>query len=209
MKQQIIPIMDQGGTPTVNARDLWEKLESKQRFADWIKDRIEKYGFNEHEDFFVILGKSTGGRPSTEYHLTMDMAKELAMVENNEMGRTIRRYFIQCEKKLRNRDAEYRKIRADSKTTRNHFTAALADHGYTKKHEFIQTTRQMKRVFGISSAKDVMKPGELKLIAAAELIASFKIDESDLEGYHEVNPVCVDSSRGVLELAGRKKLIGA
>lgn len=86
----------------VNARELWEFLESKQRFADWIKSRIAKYSFEEGKDFFIILGKSSGGRPDNDYIITLDMAKELAMVENNERGRQARQYFIEVEKRYRN-----------------------------------------------------------------------------------------------------------
>ncbi|MFS1583842.1 MAG: antA/AntB antirepressor family protein, partial [Candidatus Arsenophonus phytopathogenicus] len=64
---------------TVNARDLHAFLESKQKFADWIKDRIQQYGFIESQDFIVILGKTpNGGRPAKEYHISLDMAKELS-----------------------------------------------------------------------------------------------------------------------------------
>jgi len=93
------------GQPTqlCNARDLHATLESEQQFADWIKNRIEKYGFTDGEDFFINLRKTSlrGGRPATDYHLTLDMAKELAMVENNERGRQVRRYFIAVEKEAR------------------------------------------------------------------------------------------------------------
>ena len=75
----------------VNARELWENLHVGRDFATWIKDRIERYGFIEGTDFSPIQRKSTGGRPATEYFLTMDMAKEIAMVENNEIGRMIRK----------------------------------------------------------------------------------------------------------------------
>ncbi len=84
-----------------DARELHQFIEIQQKFADWIKGRIEKYGFIEKEDFFIILGKSSGGRPTTEYGLTIDTAKELCMVENNEKGRIARRYFIECERKAK------------------------------------------------------------------------------------------------------------
>ena len=50
---------------TVNARELHAFLQSKQEFANWIKNRIEQYGFVENQDFLTILSKSTGGRPSS------------------------------------------------------------------------------------------------------------------------------------------------
>ncbi|MBV6447270.1 antA/AntB antirepressor family protein [Nitrosomonas sp.] len=85
-----------------NARDLHHSLESQQQFSDWIKHRINQYGFIDGEDYFINLcNRSDGkaGKRRTEYHLTLDMAKELAMVENNDKGRQIRRYFISLERK--------------------------------------------------------------------------------------------------------------
>jgi phage anti-repressor protein len=77
-------------------------LKSQQAFTDWIKNKIEKYGFIEGEDFYSILSKTPeGGRPATEYLLTIDMGKELAMVENNEKGRQVRKYFIECERRAK------------------------------------------------------------------------------------------------------------
>ena len=84
----------------VNARDLHEKLETTTRFNDWISRRIDEYGFEEGKDFYSKLSKSHG-RPSKEYFISLDMAKELAMVENNEQGRKIRQYFIEVEKNAR------------------------------------------------------------------------------------------------------------
>jgi phage anti-repressor protein len=82
----------------VNARDLHQFLESHREYTAWIKDRIEQYGFKEGEDFLTKLSKSQG-RPRTDYHVTLDTAKELAMVERNEKGRQARRYFIECERR--------------------------------------------------------------------------------------------------------------
>lgn len=82
----------------IDARELHEFLEVGDRFDQWIQRRIEKYGFIENLDFCTILCK-TEGRPRTDYILKMDMAKEIAMVENNEKGRLVRRYFIEVEKK--------------------------------------------------------------------------------------------------------------
>jgi anti-repressor protein len=73
------------GKKVVSAREIHAKLESKQDFSDWIKARIQKYGFQENKDFTIILGKSNGGRPTTEYAVTLDMAKELGMVEGNDI----------------------------------------------------------------------------------------------------------------------------
>lgn len=84
-----------------DAQDLHTFLNVQTRFNDWVARRIEQYGFIEGEDFYSFLSKSEGGRPSTQYHLTLDTAKELAMVENNEQGRQVRRYFIAMEREAR------------------------------------------------------------------------------------------------------------
>ena len=89
---------------TVNARELHVFLGNGDMFANWIKNRIEKYGFVENQDFVSFLKttkKPNGGRPSREYYITLDMAKQLTMVENNEKGMQARQYFIECEKQLR------------------------------------------------------------------------------------------------------------
>lgn len=85
----------------VNARELWKKLESKQRFADWIKDRLE--GFTEGQDFTVhkIMKGEDGRFQPTEYIISLDVAKHIAMLERNEQGRKVRQYFIEIEKQYR------------------------------------------------------------------------------------------------------------
>ncbi len=96
------------GREIVDARKLWEFLEVKTDFKDWIARKIEQYGFIENVDFSSFLSESTGGRPNKEYDLTLSMAKELCMIENNPMGKSARRYFIfreeQAKKLLAKRD---------------------------------------------------------------------------------------------------------
>ncbi len=83
-----------------NARDLHAALGVGRDFTTWIKERIDEYAFVEGEDYSPVLGNIRGrGKPRTDYHLSIDMAKELSMVENNDLGRRIRRYLIALEKK--------------------------------------------------------------------------------------------------------------
>ena len=86
-----------------NARDLHAALGVGRDFSNWIKDRIAEYSFVEGEDYSPNLARIPGrrGQPRTDYHLTIDMAKELAMIENNDIGRNIRRYLIAMEKQAR------------------------------------------------------------------------------------------------------------
>lgn len=105
MENNLIPITTAsiGGDKQqgVNARDLHAFLEVKTAFKDWIARRIEDFDFKEDSDFCSFLSESSGGRPSKEYVLTLNMAKELSMVERNEKGKQARQYFIQCEKQLK------------------------------------------------------------------------------------------------------------
>ena len=90
---------------TVNARDLHTFLEVGKMFANWIKDRIQQYGFIEGRDFIEVVAEtgknSSGGRPAREYHISLDMAKELSMVERNEKGKQARQYFIEMERRVK------------------------------------------------------------------------------------------------------------
>ncbi len=105
---EIIKITEKDGKRAVSARELHQFLESKQEFANWIKGRIEKYGFVEGQDFASFdnfVKRETGSSVRKEYALSIDMAKELSMVENNEKGRQARKYFIECEKHYRENTA--------------------------------------------------------------------------------------------------------
>ncbi|WP_317437267.1 phage antirepressor KilAC domain-containing protein [Thomasclavelia spiroformis] len=82
---------------TLSARELYEFLEIKTHFKDWFP-RMCEYGFEQEKDFRSILSKSTGGRPSTDYEITLDMAKEISMIQRNEKGKLARQYFIEVEK---------------------------------------------------------------------------------------------------------------
>ena len=85
---------------TINARELHQFLNIATRFNDWIGSRIEQYGFIPNQDFVTFTENSVKGRPIIEYTITLDMAKELSMVERNEKGKQARRYFIECERRL-------------------------------------------------------------------------------------------------------------
>lgn len=96
--------IDGNNISTVNGRDLHAFLEIGKDFSTWIKDRIESFGFVENQDFVVFtdFGENLkGGRPSKDYALTLDMAKELSMVERNAKGKQARQYFIECERRAK------------------------------------------------------------------------------------------------------------
>lgn len=114
---ELIKVEERDGKQAVNARELHQKLGSKRDFSNWIQDRISKYGFVENQDFEVFnkfVENSKGGRPSKEYALSLDMAKELCMIENNEQGRLFRKYFIEVEKVAR---VKYEQEKLDKKAS--------------------------------------------------------------------------------------------
>ena len=93
---------------TVNARELHQFLGPKARFNDWIARRIASYGFEEGRDFTVLKneyvqnqGLIEGTESSLEYHISLDMAKELSMVERTKRGKEARQYFLACERALK------------------------------------------------------------------------------------------------------------
>ncbi|EGD0007375.1 phage antirepressor Ant [Campylobacter coli] len=104
----LIPITNQtigAEINSVNAREIYKYIKITSNFAEWINRRINHYNFIENQDYIIEL-VYTKGRPRKEYYVTLDMAKELCMVENNEKGRQARRYFIECEKRLKNLEQE-------------------------------------------------------------------------------------------------------
>lgn len=106
------PINDKS-VQTVNARELHSALGVGKVFAAWIQARIDKFKFEEGSDYIILLSNSGnqvhGGANKKDFHITLNMAKELAMVENSDKGREVRKYFINCEQEL----IEQRKIASD------------------------------------------------------------------------------------------------
>lgn len=94
----LIPIREQDGRQAVSGRDLHAFLEVSARYNDWFARMVE-YGFVERQDFYSVLSESTGGRPGTDHVLTLDMAKELAMIQRTDRGKRARQYFIEVEKR--------------------------------------------------------------------------------------------------------------
>lgn len=98
------PSFGDGLIDTVNARDLHRGLESKRQFTNWLDQRLEACGFKEDEDYVVFNGgvkNPLGGRPTRECFLSLDAAKHFAMLEKNDMGKSVRQYFIEHEKQAK------------------------------------------------------------------------------------------------------------
>lgn len=94
---ELIKVTYDNDRPVVSARELHDFLEVKTAYKDWFP-RMCEYGFTEGQDFCSFLSESTGGRPAQDAALTIDMAKEICMIQRSEKGKQARQYFIQLEK---------------------------------------------------------------------------------------------------------------
>lgn len=204
-----INVKSNRGKQSVSARELHEKLGIKSHFYDWFK-KMCNYGFEENVDYKRVTQKKVtlgGEQTFVDYALSMDMAKEICMVQRTDIGRKFRLYFIEVEKRyVEQQSTEYKKLRSKSKEVRNDFTATLQDRGLTERYEYINVTNAMKKPFGITAKKKDMKIPELAKISAAEALAVAMF--TDEYGYHEVKPVCVNASNAVNNTieCNRKKL---
>ena len=98
---EIIPIADRNGQQAVNARHLYLWLGIKKQFTQWMETQIKRCDLSENVDYEVFnqeVKNPSGGRPSTDYALSLNAAKEISMMSQTEKGKQARRYFIECER---------------------------------------------------------------------------------------------------------------
>ena len=89
----------EGGKQVVSARELHQFLGAGSNMNTWFKNQVDRAMLDETTDFIQISEQSTGGRPSTDYAITISAAKEISMLNGGEKGKKARLYFIECEKK--------------------------------------------------------------------------------------------------------------
>jgi len=147
---------------SVNSKELHTFLESKQQFSHWITNRITKYGFIENQDYIKTTRK-VGNATAYDYHITLDMAKELCMVENNEKGREARRYFIECEKNLQIGQAQY---------------DVLQETVLRQNAQIVQLTREFENKPKKLSAYSI-NDGAWRELSALIAVAAEAMDEAD------------------------------
>jgi anti-repressor protein len=100
MNELIKPQVDENGEMKISGRNLHTFLGIGRDFTNWMKQMIG-YGFSEHTDYEVYAKNGenpNGGRPSVDYAMTIDMAKEICMIQRTEKGKQARQYYIQLEK---------------------------------------------------------------------------------------------------------------
>ena len=102
IENELVPVyVTSTGEKVVYGTELYECLWSKQEYSNWVKNRLRECDSVEDADFTTILSKSTGGRPKQEYIIKLATAKEMAMLEHNQKGKQVRRYFIRIEEKYK------------------------------------------------------------------------------------------------------------
>ncbi len=97
MNTELKILNDISGQQFVSARELHEKLKINSNFTTWF-NRMCEYGFASEIDFFPKKEESTGGRPLTDYDISIDMAKQICMIQRTPEGKAVRQYLIDLEK---------------------------------------------------------------------------------------------------------------
>lgn len=152
---------------SVNAREIHEFLEVKTKFADWIKRAIEKYDFIENQDF-TILKNGNGSNAFIDYIVTLEMGKELAMLENNPKGKEIRKEFIDFElkgKTLINQQSQEIQILQGMLNTISKMDNRVTELEQTRRLENWQELAlqysKNKKVYSIAEKHDFMNDKEM------------------------------------------------
>lgn len=97
---ELIPLTESNGAQAVMGRDLHNFLEVATPYKDWMP-RMIAYGFTEGQDFSAEMSKSTGGRPRIDHIISLDMAKEISMIQRTDKGKQARAYFLECERRAK------------------------------------------------------------------------------------------------------------
>lgn len=97
---QLIPLTEHEGVQAVMGRDLHQFLEVKDNYMNWFPRMVE-YGFTAGQDFVGKTLQSTGGRPRQDHVITLDMAKEISMIQRTDKGKQARQYFLECERRAK------------------------------------------------------------------------------------------------------------
>lgn len=95
---ELIKIQTNETGQAVSARDLHKALGIQKHFTQWWENQTNMLQLTEEKDFLTLRLESTGGRPSTDYIIPLDIAKHLCMISGGENAHAIRQYFIQVEK---------------------------------------------------------------------------------------------------------------
>jgi len=158
--------IDRKGIKVIDSKLLHKELEVKSYHADWIRRRIENYGFKENKDYYIDQYSTVrGGKKRKVYLITVNMCKHMAMIENNHTGEMVRDYFIAIEKQYRKTEV----IRLAGIETRKSLTDTIQDSGENERmhgHGYSQYTKMVYEITGLTGQfaiyKGMMKAQGLK-----------------------------------------------
>lgn len=196
-RNQLPAIFDAEGDEgfCVDMRILHKQLKVKTQFKDWSKRKLK--GFFDDEDFCSHLGESTGGRRSNEYNLTVDTAKQIAMMEGSDVGMIVRKYFILCER-LVIRMAKRNPIRQNCKDSTKSLYNNIA--GRVPKGKQAKVMAEMHAI--ICTVATGARPSMWKKNIGAENVRDFLKENAkvrELKRYDEVAQMAEMLSRDITQ----------
>lgn len=179
----LLPVHQERGELWADARTLHATLKVGRDFSNWIRGRLEEVDAKEGEEFIVLdgspdLAKTLGGRPRRDYWLHLDLAKEIAMLERTEIGKAVRRYFIEAEKRLRRQlvlpdftdPVQAARAWADAKESETRALAAQAEaqqlvQELAPQAEQFQALMSAQGTYSVGEAAKLLGTGEMRLFA--------------------------------------------
>lgn len=167
----------------IDAIELWKFLEAKTSFINWIKRKIEKYDYIEESDYSSI---------NNTYVITLDMAKEIAIMENTPLGRLARRYFIEFELKHKNENKEIEKVSNESERInfyRNKINSMITNYDSVSKFVEILANDGEELKKAITHFNNKMVQVELYITQGKRFLREIQAEENEL--YFENGKLCV------------------
>ncbi|MDY3525555.1 antA/AntB antirepressor family protein [Riemerella anatipestifer] len=183
---QLIKITEKNGNSTVSAKDLHQFLGSNEQFGKWIK-RMLGYGYVQGIDFehlALLVPTANGGHvKSKDYVLTLDTAKEIAMLQRSKKGREIRRYFIEVEKAARKQMLSVPQPKTYNGVKCIHYTSWLIQNGYS-----LMSGQVRARIKKYPEQFRKTKDGWYMSEAISEYYLNFKNPKERIAALPSVNP---------------------
>lgn len=186
MKQLIKITQHQTLNQVVSARELWEFLGVETRFNDWSTRMLETYGFEENLDyqFYSNLSKNTMGRPSKDYALTLDCAKEISMIQRTPKGKQARQYFLECEKKLLHVGSDLLNDKEFIKKRYYELLSVEMEEEKSWANELKQNILETElRIDKLDKEMNILFPSSIK-------ISQQNVEEQDYRRLNKVEPFC-------------------
>lgn len=187
IESELVPVYETDkGQKVVYGSELHTVLEVKSRFNDWIKNRLNDCDAAENKDFQTLTKNLVGGGKQTEYIIQLATAKEMAMLERNDKGKQVRRYFIKVEE-------EYKEI-VQNGTTHN-----VKQLTITSRDIAVMTTSKNLHAKVIANIRDCIAELEEMGFHARE----FFILDSYIGANKQENPQYICTERGCEYYSGK------